>query len=57
LEGVALDASAGVATSPQDGASVEDLLFCADRALYISKSRPMTGKAARVGISRRRRPV
>ena len=57
LEGVALDVSAGVATSPQDGASVENLLFCADRALYISKSRPMTGKAARIGISRRRRPA
>jgi GGDEF domain-containing protein len=57
LEGVALDVSAGVATSPQDGTSVEDLLFCADHALYTSKSRPMTGKAARVGISRRRRPA
>ena len=57
LEEVALDVSAGVATSPQDGTSVNDLLFCADRALYTSKSRPMTGKAARVGISRRRRLV
>jgi two-component system, sensor histidine kinase LadS len=57
LVGVALHASAGVATSPQDGTSVEDLLFCADHALYASKARPMAARAARVGISRKRRPA
>jgi diguanylate cyclase (GGDEF)-like protein len=57
LEGVALDVSAGVATFPQDGSSVEDLLTRADRALYASKSRPSTAEPARLGISRKRRPA
>ena len=55
LEGVSLDVSAGVATFPQDGTSVEDLLTHADRALYASKSRPVSREAPRVGISRKRR--
>jgi diguanylate cyclase (GGDEF)-like protein len=55
LEGVALDVSVGVATFPHHGASVEDLLLCADRALYTSKARPVDTSASAMGIGRRRR--
>ncbi len=53
LEGVALDVSVGVATFPQHGSSVEDLLLCADRALYASRSRPVETTARRAPRPRR----
>lgn len=55
LDSVNLSVSFGIATFPQDGSSMEELLGCADRALYASRSKPISYRAT--PVSRRgRRP-
>lgn len=53
LNGLALEISLGVATCPDDGAALEDLLARADRALYDSRARrPSRATRARSASSR-----